>query len=873
MTRRIRDVKAEWEALGKQKNGHALYKEMRSFYKDMFDAELALLDERIDRIADEEQATRMRDMRAKLMREIQSPEEGKKSGDVFYNIDSELFAKDYFPFMREGKYWLRVLADKAGTREAEFYAFDTAAERNAAQRKTAARLGIDPNDSSVIKTGNDIGELQDRLADEDVLMQRVFDIVGKARAEYDASGRLDMRELADAVYQTWLMTTPERSVRRRLMHAEEMVGFSQDIMLHFKKQATTYANQLSKLAYAGQVRNAVDEARDNLEEMPTNQQAQYNTVISELEKRANQELRPDPQNAAINLLNRASYFYYLTSASTALIQTTSIPIRVVPRLWRDYGFAKGTAMWIKYMKLWKSLGRVKIERSTTRYADFIDGVMPSVNGSHFVKNNEDLQWALRAGTDRGILETVNDTLIQNERETPGSTRSGVVRGAQDVAGNVAKTMSFMFTGMENISRQASYYMTFELALEKYRAENPKASKEEAREYAFDRAMDVVRDTLGDYTNWERPSLMKNNFTRALFLFKMHPILQTKFMVGAVRDIMKAFYPNATPEDKAARAGALKELTGVTMMAGMFGGLMGMPLYSIMAYALAESFDDEDDEDVKELIQSGATRTAYDSDIMFRKWVMENLGDIEVAGMPLSDILIHGPISTLTNTDLASRTTIDIKKMWFRDAIGGDSLEDTAIQTAIGNIAGVNMIAQMLRAYDSFEAGDNKGALTKMLPAFFRSWVAALYEGAEGVKNRRGDVIIPKEDISDADSIRSMLGFRPMDLARWQDYYITATKNEKKIKNERKSILDKLERAVRDGEVTNMDQLRDYYQEEVIPFNRTYPDPDFVITSDAVIDSLKRRAEVRARTVQGMQVTKKSAPGELKAAELFRPNRE
>ena len=863
MTRRIRDTYAARAVVDAQRGGAAIYKEMRQFYKDMFEAELALLEERINSVADEEEAVRIKDMRAKLMREAISPEERKKGGDIFWNIDADLFQKDYFPFMRDGDRYIRVLADKGGTREREFHTFRTDAELRAAQKKIAERLGVDPEDSSVLEIGYDISELQENLRTEDAIMQRVFDIVGKARTKYEAEGNINLKELTDSIYQTWLMTTPERSVRRRLMHAEEVVGFSPDVFLHFREQATTYANQLSKLAYAGQIRMAVEEARDviNDEERPVSERAKLRMFVKEFEDRADDEMNPDPQNAIVNLLNRSSYLYYLTSAKTALLQTLTIPIRVVPRLWRDYGYVKGTGMWLKYMKMWNSLGRVKTERGARDTGEWLDGLMPSVNGSDFVKNSADLQWAMKMGMERGILETLHDTLVQNERATPGKTATGMRRKAEDAAALTAKAMSFLFNGMENISRQASYYMTFELALEKYRNENKGASDAEARDYAFRQAMDVVRNTAGDFSSWERPSIAKGNIGRAVFLFKMHPITQTRFMVGAMRDIIT----DAGGE----RAGALKELSGVLMMTGLFGGVMGMPLYSAMTYALMAAFgpDEEDDEDVLALM-GGDPRTAYDPDIAFRSWMNDKFGDIELAGMSLADILVSGPISTALNTELTSATSLDLKNMWFRDAVVGDSLEDTMVATAIANITGLSMVSQMLRGYESFKEGKIEDGLKKMLPAFFRTWFNAAVNEEQGIKNRRGDVLIPKEDISAADNIRDVLGFRAPKLSRIQQYYITRARKETAIKAERTAILDRLETAYNNGEFKTRKDYEEFRAKEIIPFNRTYPDREFLITDKAVQDSLKRRAGIRARTFEGVQFDKKTMGKDVAAQERF-----
>lgn len=874
MTRRIRDTYATRAQLDAQRGGANIYKEVRQFYKDMFEAEQALLDERINSIADEAEAIRIKDMRAKLMREIVSPEERRKGGDLFWDLDADLFEKDYFPFMREGDRWLRVHASKDGTREREFHTFRTDAELRKAQKEIAERLGVDPEDSKAIEIGYDVGRLQENLRSEDMLMQRVFDIVGKERQKYEASGNINLKELTDAIYQTWLMTTPERSVRRRLMHAEEVVGFSPDVFLHFREQVTTYANQLSKLAYAGQIRMAVDEARDviNDPERPTSEKAKWRMFVDEFEDRANDEMNPTPQNAAINLLNRSSYYYYLTSAKTALLQVLTVPTRVVPRLWRDYGYAKGTMMWLKYMKMWNSLGRVKVEGGARDTGEWLDGIMPSVNGSQFVKNNADLQWALKMGTERGILETLHDTLVQNERATPGKTATGAVKAAQDTAGNVGKMMSFLFNGMENLSRQASYYMTFELALEKYRKENAGASDDEARAYAFQQAMDVVRNTAGDFSSWERPTIAKGNLGRAVFLFKMHPITQTRFMVGAMRDMArgaKALVTGGSEEAKAEGLGALKELSGVLMMTGMFGGLMGMPLYSAMTYALMAAMgpDPEDDEDVLALM-GGDPRVAYDPDIAFRSWMNEKFGDIKVGDMSLADILVNGPVSAATNTELSSATSLDLKNLWWRDAVVGDNMEDTVLQTAVANIAGFSMLGQMLRSYDSFKEGKIKEGLKQSLPAFFRTWVNAAFNQEEGVKNRRGDVLIDKRDLTAADGIRDVLGFRAPKLSRIQQYYITRAKNETAIKAERNAILDRLETAIKNGEVKNATDYAKFKAEEIIPFNRTYPAHEFIITDTVVADSIKRRGQIRARTLEGVQFDKKTTRGEVAAQRRF-----
>ena len=465
LTRRIRDVHQLWDELAEIKNGHKLYKEIRAYYKDMFEAELALLDGRISTIAGEAEAKRLRDLRADMMREVMNPDEAKKSGDIFHDLNSDLFTKDYFPFMRAGQYYVRVAAAKDGTREREFYQFNTAKEMQDAQKAIAKRLGVNPEDSSVITVGYDIAQLQENLKSDDQMMQKIFDLVSKAKAEFAGTKGINaesFKGLTDSIYQTWLLSTPERSVRRRFMHAQEVVGFQQDLLQQFASQASNYANQLSKLAYAGDIRLKVEEARDNVSDRPATLRAKYNSVIDELEERAEDEINPSPQSAMINLLNRASYFYYLTAPATAMLQLTSVPIRVVPRLWRDYGVAKGTAIWFKYMRVWDTLGKAKVQTTRTGLAGVgaeLDVLMPDVLSSKLVNADTPrgklLRKAMAAGMERNVLETVQDTLIQNERETAKKHRTGTARTAVETAALTGKAMGVMFQGMENISRYVS----------------------------------------------------------------------------------------------------------------------------------------------------------------------------------------------------------------------------------------------------------------------------------------------------------------------------------------------------------------------------------------------------------------------------------
>ena len=100
--------------------------------------------------------------------------------------------------------------------------------------------------------------------------------------------------------------------------------------------------------------------------------------------------------------------------------------------------------------------------------------------------------------------------------------------------------------------------------------------------------------------------------------------------------------------------------------------------------------------------------------------------------------------------------------------------------------------------------------------------------------------------------------------------ITQKKNENAIEAEKKDILDELERKRKSGEITTKADFDKFWKETVVPFNRTYPDPDLIITMASITKSLRGRAERAGRTEQGMLVSKKSPGQERRSAELFKP---
>jgi hypothetical protein len=213
-------------------------------------------------------------------------------------------------------------------------------------------------------------------------------------------------------------------------------------------------------------------------------------------------------------------------------------------------------------------------------------------------------------------------------------------------------------------------------------------------------------------------------------------------------------------------------------------------------------------------------------------------------------------------------SLDLKNLWFREAIVGDSWSSTAMMTAVANIAPFQMTKNMFDGMEAMAEGDIATGAKKMLPAFFRGFATAAQAEMEGATTAKGDTFIKPEDITFFDTARSVIGGRSLRLANVQDYAITRAANDKKIRRERDKVFKEFNKLREAGEFADTANFRKFWLEEVVPFNRTYPHEDFVITLPSLIRSAKSSETVDAQTYQGMRFSNKAAAKDLEMARPF-----
>jgi len=404
----------------------------------------------------------------------------------------------------------------------------------------------------------------------------------------------------------------------------------------------------------------------------------------------------------------------------------------------------------------------------------------------------------------------------------------------------------LFSSAERISREISFMMTFELEYAKTKNFDASVQK----------AVEITNDLLGRYDNMNRPRILRNTLGRTIGQFKIYAVYMTSWFVRNAYQIIRLSTP------KAERVEAMHRLTGVLAMGGMFHGLVGMPLYSTICFAIDMVLDKYGDEDEKRYRRRRNPLTADNSNLRFRyEWLPQNFGHIEITGLDgrehrLSDVLEKGAISALTDVNIGSRTSFD--NMWWRAPRTGRNFVETTQNFIIDNMGpGVSTGVNMVGAFDDFGDGKIERGLEKLVPALFRGSLVAGRLASEGAETKSGAVILKPSEIGDLNLIAQVLGFAPTRLARIQEKNFEVQKEITEATTERTKLLKRLDETIYDSS-RDPEKIKNILI-QIRQHNQRYPAKGLVIESDTIERSIKSYGQRRAMTIRGQAMSKDLAP--------------
>jgi hypothetical protein len=849
-------------ALGKQ--GRVLYTRIRNTNRDMQLRRQYLMDKRIENLRDaglsEEAVSKMaiaiRAEQERLNDKVNAPSKEDAHKD-YPDVPLGLFHREYFPKRRYGNYWLRIKKTKFGEPILKFY--ETMAERDADWEAAAEEFGVDKEDANQIQRGNDV---KTQLGDDFDPDNAFIKILNKI-SEIDVGTFTEAKktQLRNDVYQMHLLNTPEGSGRKQFIKSKNRLGWSSDILRTFGATAEEYASDVARLRYVPEIDRAIEAAKKSIEAVPnvgkgeegkisvsSSEQALARDFISSIETRINGEMEPQPTSLANKIvpwMNQLAFVSFLTAPATALVQVTALPMRVAPNLWGKYGMASTARVMGRYMNVFKNVpkfeSKAKGERKTFR--------VPTLMESNIIKNSKRHRDALTRATDEyGLIMPLSEFLMGDKR----TARTGLETTTSEVREKVYDAMTYLFDTSEQLTREVAFMSTYDLEYDKLA--NAGLSPEERQNKAVIAAKDTVNYTLGNYTNLNRPPVMKGSeLARALFLFKQYSVITTRFFVQATR----AMFGKNTPREE--RTAAMKEMTGVLGMGFMMGGVVGLPLYTLGMMTLQALQDaTDDDEDRKERMLKNPL-TADSVEMQFRyEWLPEKFGQpmlTDAAGkqIKLSDIILNGAVSEATGWNFGSRVSLDLAGMWFRAPKDADTWGQTINNALVENIPGASASLNIVSMGEEFAKGNVLKGLEVGLPAMVKAPIKAYRLSEEGVRTQNEKIKLAAEDISNASIIGAVLGFNPTQIAKVQQQNRDILNSDKKLDEQKAELLGAYKQAVRriqNGDADGQEKAREAV-EDIMEYNKKIGNPYYGISYANMYRSLTGSVSEAKYDIQGM----------------------
>ena len=515
-------------------------------------------------------------------------------------FESNKLSGPYFPLARHGNFFVTVRNSEGEV--VSFSKFETERSQMAAARE------FKKDGSLTVQTGvlSEPGAARKQV--DPNFVADVEDMIGDAGAG---------EAVMDAIWQRWLDTLPDMSVRRSRMHRKGTPGFDRDAFKAFGRQMFHGAHQLARLKFAQDMQQNLDDARREAANAEDPNRA--GIIVNEMERRNDFVMNPTG-SAWSQWATSAAFVYYLAvTPAAAAVNLTQTSIVGIPIL--SAGFKNA------------NVGTAAVALSKAA-RDFVSGRGEARRAADLTREEKA---AMKEAYRRGTVDKTQSHDIAGVGETGieyNSTR-------QKVMGYI----SWFFHHAERMNREVTF-------LAAYRMARDNGFDHDA---AIEKAADLTWKTHFDYQNTSRPRLMQNDAAKVLLTFRN---FQVNMLYRLFRDAHQSF-KGATPEERAEARG---QLGGITLMLLTHAGIKGVWGYA-RGMSLLGMFADDGDDDVEQALQSALVG-------MFGK----NIAGMMMNGVPghLTGVSLSNRIGMPDLWFRSSDRTLegdDVYNYWLSEAVG------------------------------------------------------------------------------------------------------------------------------------------------------------------------------------------------------------
>ena len=770
-----------YESLGA--DGKKLYNTIRDFYKARFDKYKQILLDRISQ-TEADEATK-----AQIIAKLEK--------------DFEKLPQPYFPLVREGKYWVRIGNPKSPNME--YYMFEDPRERNFFVRQRAKELGttveaLKGDENNTFAMGDNFKDAVDEGMRSSKMLKDILELV-------DNASMVDKTALKDEIHQLYFSTLPEQNFRKHFIHRKGTAGFRSDALRNFAKSSFHTSVQLAKIEYGQKLRSSLQRAWDATEGIPQREML-FRPLYDEMRDRVENSLSPDRSDQMAtkfaNVLGTASFVYYMSAPASAITNLTGLFVFGMPVLNGEFGPRANLAL-AKNMNIFKSVGVTDKDGKFT---------FPTLLSKLTGRRRDAYMDALRRGK---IDTTLTYDTLQLSR-SPSDKYSGS-------SASVMNAVGYMFHHSEKINREVMFMTAYDLAYE--RATKAGRDSKTAQEEALNEASRMTDEAMFDYSEFNKPRFFRGNMARVILQFKSFAQQTTFYLV-------KNFKQMFAGADADTKATAATKFIGTLGMTAMFAGALGLPLVSVLSWAMSLASEDEKDPEKR------------NPKLRFRKFLRDEFG--ESLGLAIE----RGPISWATDVDFHGRVKLD--QLWFRELKAGKS-EPEALKEFMINMMGpsVGLAVNASEALRRINDGDVQRGVEMLLPAGLRGFAAAMRLNEEGVRNLKDDKIIPRDKLSAQEIAIAATGFSPTKVAATQEDAAQARAELDKIQADRTRVLSLFKDYVKKPTPSRKDEALRSLKE----FNRM--NPMVGLDADTIINSVEDEVGASATSVRGIRVSEKLRP--------------
>jgi|GEM_PF-310513 len=701
-------------------------------------------------------------------------------------FESNRLKGPYFPLARFGDYFVTVRDDAGAVvsfsrfeREAQQQAFirelkesgETRIEFGAIDKKKKLRGQIDPSF---------VADIENMLAE---------------------SGAGD--EVMDAVWQRWLETLPDQSIRTSKIHRKGRKGFSNDAFRAFGKHMFHGAHQLARLEYGLLMEEHLNDAED--EARVSDNPNRAGLLVAEMRKRHDFTMNPSGSSAVASMSGAAFIWYLGASPAAALAnisQTTVVGIPLMAARFSKAGVS-GSA---------KALGKATKDFMAGRGAvsKRIAGV-PVWSEQWTAENSPDLsddeRSAMREAVRRGTIDKTQAHDLASVAETGieyNPTREKWM-----------KRIGWFFHHAERFNREVTFLANYRLA----RDEGLDHS------HAVEAAADITWKIHFDYQNTSRPRFMQNDLGKILTTFRQFTVNLIWRMFRDTHQMLNG----ATKED---RREARVQLVGVTLSMMAHAGIRGTWGYGLLMMLLGMLAPGADDDDIKEWLQDALLMEGDNPGVAAWNFAM--------------GAALNGVPGQVLGVDLVER--IGMPNLWFREApsdLEGADLYAHYVGEVLGPVYGIGQ--GFFRGAQLAADGEWWRGTEAATPKVIRDAMKTVRYIGEGVQTINGDTIL--DGVSPYQALMQVSGFTPAKIAERYDINTRLKDRERQITDARRDIQKAAADAVLAGQ-----SVPDKVMSQIRKFNSEYP--EYPITGDTIRQSARGRIRAQDRAEFGVTLNAK-----------------